>query len=257
MAVVTHMARARGIKPGFFTNDALVELPFSTRLLFIGLWTIADKEGRLLDRPKKIRMEIFPADDVDCEQGLTQLADKGFLLRYEVAGVRYIQVMNWRKHQNPHIKETDSQLPAPEIPGLAPEIPVQAGLIPDSGFLTPDPLKRAGALVFHESLPTDAWDEWITFRKSKRYPTDDITLRKHLKLLARHPADVQRQIIDASINSNWQGLFEPKTKQPQQPAKRERPPTPAEVAEARRRAAEDNHAAMQKLGLAGTLKGMP
>ena len=31
------MARARNIKPGFFTNDELVELPFATRLLFIGL----------------------------------------------------------------------------------------------------------------------------------------------------------------------------------------------------------------------------
>ena len=71
------MARARNIKPGFFTNDELVELPFSTRLLFIGLWTIADREGRMVDRPKKIKMEIFPADDVDCDQALTQLADSG------------------------------------------------------------------------------------------------------------------------------------------------------------------------------------
>ena len=52
------MARARNIKPGFFTNDELVELPFATRLLFIGLWTIADREGRMVDRPKKIKMEI-------------------------------------------------------------------------------------------------------------------------------------------------------------------------------------------------------
>ncbi len=62
------MARARNIKPGFFRNAELVELPFEARLLFIGLWTIADREGRLEDRPKQIKMEVFPADNVDCNQ---------------------------------------------------------------------------------------------------------------------------------------------------------------------------------------------
>lgn len=139
------MARARNIKPGFFTNDELVELSFAVRLLFIGLWTIADKEGRLADRPKKIKMEIFPADDVDINASLGELQDKGFLRRYEVAGVRYIQIVNWAKHQNPHIKEAPSLIPdengqAPEIPVQAPEIPEGAGLIVDSLNLIPDSL---------------------------------------------------------------------------------------------------------------------
>ena len=41
------MARARNIKPGFFRNADLAELTFEARLLFIGLWTLADSEGRL------------------------------------------------------------------------------------------------------------------------------------------------------------------------------------------------------------------
>lgn len=130
------MARARNIKPGFFTNDQLVELPFEVRLLFIGLWTLADKAGRLNDRPKKIKMELFPADNVDCDRALSMLAEHGFLCRYEVTGNRYIQIINWDKHQNPHIKEADSVIP--EIPVLAQEKPEGAGLIPDSGFLIPD-----------------------------------------------------------------------------------------------------------------------
>ena len=55
------MARARNIKPGFFLNEELVELPFSTRLLFIGLWTLADRDGRMEDKPKRIKMSLFPA----------------------------------------------------------------------------------------------------------------------------------------------------------------------------------------------------
>jgi len=108
------MARARNIKPGFFTNDELVELPFATRLLFIGLWTIADREGRVVDRPKKIKMEIFPADDVDCEQALGQLADSGFIARYQADGIKVIEIANFAKHQAPHSTEKDSALPDAE-----------------------------------------------------------------------------------------------------------------------------------------------
>lgn len=108
------MARARNIKPGFFTNDELVELPFATRLLFIGLWTIADREGRVVDRPKKIKMEIFPADDVDCDQALAQLAESGFITRYQADGIKVIEIANFAKHQAPHSTEKDSALPDAE-----------------------------------------------------------------------------------------------------------------------------------------------
>lgn len=108
------MARARNIKPSFFTNEELVELPFEFRLLFIGLWTLADREGRLEDRPKRIKMAIFPADNVDVDAGLSALQESGFILRYAATGIRVIQVLNFAKHQNPHIREAVSELPSPD-----------------------------------------------------------------------------------------------------------------------------------------------
>lgn len=141
------MARARNIKPAFFMNEVLVGLPFEYRLLFIGLWTLADREGRLEDRPVRIKMELFPADNVDTDAGLQALHDAGFILRYEADGARYIQVLTWRKHQNPHVKEAGSTIPAPGEHGAstiqAPEVPERAGLIPDS--LIPDTEKPSGA----------------------------------------------------------------------------------------------------------------
>ena len=105
------MARARNIKPAFFTNDELVELPFETRLLFIGLWMLADREGRIVDRPKKIKMEIFPADDVDCEKSISLLESSGFIGRYEFGNHRVIEILKFIKHQSPHSTEKDSLLP--------------------------------------------------------------------------------------------------------------------------------------------------
>ncbi len=109
------MARSRNIKPGFFTNDELAEIEPLGRLLFAGLWTIADREGRLEDRPKRIKAEILPYDDCDVDYLLQQLHDRNFILRYEVNGKRYIQVVNFKKHQNPHVKEPPSTIPAPDL----------------------------------------------------------------------------------------------------------------------------------------------
>lgn len=111
------MARARNIKPGFFKNELLAEMPPETRLLFMGLWCLADREGRFEDRPKKIKMELFPCDSFSIEDSLAMLAKDGFLLRYEVDGKRYAQVVNFTKHQMPHHKEVPSEIPAP--PGCA------------------------------------------------------------------------------------------------------------------------------------------
>ena len=107
------MARSRNIKPGFFTNDDLAECPVEARLLFAGLWTVADREGRGEDRPKKIKVLVLPFDDVNVDSLMQALHDKGFIRRYEVDGDRYFQVMNWAKHQNPHHKEIASVIPAP------------------------------------------------------------------------------------------------------------------------------------------------
>lgn len=144
------MARSRNIKPGFFTNDQLAELPALTRLLFIGLWTIADRAGRIEDRPKKIRAECMPYDDIDADEALQALCVSGFITRYESGGIRCIQVQNWDKHQNPHVKEQASSLPewckhhtstVQEQDNHQTSMEV-AGLIPDSGFLIPDSLVK-------------------------------------------------------------------------------------------------------------------
>jgi hypothetical protein len=138
------MARARNIKPAFFKNEDLAELPFDVRLMFIGLWTLADREGRLEDRPKRIKMELFPADDVDVDAGLWALQERGFIIRYEADNQQCIQVVAFAKHQAPHIREAPSALPAPEQ-GTA-----KAGARHDLGGC--EALPRSPESLFSESL---------------------------------------------------------------------------------------------------------
>src|SRR5215475_4054471 len=81
--------RIRTIKPAFFDNEELAALPSLTRLFFIGLWTVADREGRLEDRPLRLRAQILPYDEADADAMLTQLDRAGFIQRYTVDGNHY------------------------------------------------------------------------------------------------------------------------------------------------------------------------
>lgn len=208
------MARARNIKPGFFTNERLATLPFEARLLFEGLWLLADHEGRLEDRPGRIKGEIFPHDNLDVDALLNMLhitADEGdghtFIIRYKVDGKRFIWIPKFSEHQHPHKKErdipsrippygqvrsnTDPEIPGVdrEIPGVDPEIPGPTRLIPDSGFLIPDTGYRNGATG------------------EKRPPAPDLS-DSFEEIYARHPKKGHR-ISAQGAYSHIRGIREP------------------------------------------------
>lgn len=105
------MARIRNIKHGFFTSEQLADCSAPARLCFAGLWVLADREGRLEDRPRRIKAELFSYDDWNVDELLNELAKVNLIERYEVGGVRYIQVTKFKTHQNPHPHEVASKLP--------------------------------------------------------------------------------------------------------------------------------------------------
>jgi hypothetical protein len=107
------MPRKRDLKPSFFKNEDLGSLDPFARLLFAGLWCWADREGRLEDRPKRIKFEILPYDDVNVSKLLDLLHDNSFIIRYEVSGKKCIQIQSWKKHGNPHPQESSYDLPEP------------------------------------------------------------------------------------------------------------------------------------------------
>ena len=107
--------RARNIKPGFFENEELAELPFEARLLYIGLWCLADREGRFEYRPKRIKALLFPYDDIDVECHLMSLHVMTLISLYKHENKLFAYLPNFKKHQNPHPHEAKSVLPDPEM----------------------------------------------------------------------------------------------------------------------------------------------
>lgn len=157
------MARARNIKPALFTNEILgVGHPLCT-LLFQGLWVLADRAGRLEDRPLRIKAEIFPYREADVDAMLHWLAHKGFIVRYQAEGKAFIEVLNFTKHQNPHKNEKESEIPSvsdgcitsdflgtrSELIGSTPA----DSLSSDSDLLIPDSLIPDVLITDSETLP--------------------------------------------------------------------------------------------------------
>jgi hypothetical protein len=119
------MARIRTIKPEFFTSDDVCALSPFARLMFIGCWCEADREGRLEWRPRTLKRKYLPEDVCDADVVAQELVDKGLIALY---GQGLAVVSGFKKHQVINLREAQSKLPEPPegacnacaIPAIAP-----------------------------------------------------------------------------------------------------------------------------------------
>jgi hypothetical protein len=97
------MARIRTIKPEFWGDPKTARVSRDARLLFIGLLNESDDEGRQLGSPRKIAGEVFPNDeDVTLKligRWLDELEKVGFVRRYVVDEIPYLQIVGFTAHQ--------------------------------------------------------------------------------------------------------------------------------------------------------------
>jgi len=173
------MARIRTIKPEFWTDEKVVELSAFARLLFIGVWNFCDDDGRMVFSPKRMKMQIFPADDVDCGALVGELGRQELVTLYAVDSVEYLQVSGFAKHQKID-KRSASKLPPPpdsaDFPRISPSpadgregikegngmegikalVPIEAGDVPPTRPAKPakpDCPHQEIIALYHELLP--------------------------------------------------------------------------------------------------------
>ncbi|MGE5585774.1 MAG: hypothetical protein ACM309_09655 [Bacillota bacterium] len=118
------MARQRFIHPEFWTDPNIGQMTPVERLFFIGCFSNADDEGRLLGNPAYLRSIIFPYDDMSIDDVRTMrdrvIATCKNLVLYEVDSVEYLAFRKWREYQKPKYP-TPSKLPLPPEEGNPPE----------------------------------------------------------------------------------------------------------------------------------------
>lgn len=105
------MARIRTIKPEFFTSDDICALSPMARILYIGLWCEADREGRFAWTPSGFKRRYLPDDACDIDALCAELTSRTLVVRYGDC-LAYIPTFSTHQHVNP--REQASRLPAPE-----------------------------------------------------------------------------------------------------------------------------------------------
>lgn len=137
------------------------------------------------DRIKRIEAEIFPYEKVDTEMHMHALAmtNPAFIIRYEKNKNRYIQIVNFLRHQAPNKHEKKSDIPPFKCNALSRKC--NAPLIPD--------------VLIPESLYLDRFEQiW------QKYP------KKHGKDKARNffiasvTSDTDWTLIEAALK-NYMG----------------------------------------------------
>jgi hypothetical protein len=112
------MSKIRTVKPDLFRHEQLYEAEqvsgFPLRLLFIALFTVVDAEGRFRWRPRQLKLDILPYDEIDFNAALSALVEFGFVQYYEYQGEYYGAIPTWHKHQSINQREPDSVLPDPQ-----------------------------------------------------------------------------------------------------------------------------------------------
>jgi hypothetical protein len=106
--------RSRNIKPGFYTNEDLAECSCWARLIFPGLWMMADKNGVLENRPKRIKAQLLPFDSVEIEPLIGELEARKLVVKFEKNGASYLWIPGFMKHQSPHYSEKTIGIQPPD-----------------------------------------------------------------------------------------------------------------------------------------------
>lgn len=110
------MPRKRMIDPSIWTDENFGELSERGRLLFIGLFSMADDEGRGEASAKVLKSKIFPYDEglriADVSKTLKEIGSKMSVDFYARNGREYYALRNWKTWQKVE-KPTPSRIPAP------------------------------------------------------------------------------------------------------------------------------------------------
>lgn len=110
------MARRRMIDPNFWQSEDISNLSIFSRLLFIGMFSNADDEGRGRANINYLRSSIFPYDDITTKQveaALEEIATHTSITLYVVEGNQYYLFQNWSKWQRVD-KPKSSLIPLPD-----------------------------------------------------------------------------------------------------------------------------------------------
>lgn len=199
------------IDPEYWSDEEIGRWSAHARLMYIGLWNIADDEGRFKAADELLNAQLFPYDrKVSIKKLKAELGNK--VQWYEANGLKYGFIRNFSKHQKID-HPSESKLPIPpkfDEPSMNPPRIVPPNIIEDN--IIEDNI--SGRVVFPPSFDNEvfkkAWGNWKEFRvqiRKKIVPASEPEALVALHRLSDGNSLLAIQIISQSIANGWQGLF--------------------------------------------------
>lgn len=105
--------RIRSIKPEFWESESLGRVSREARLLFIGLFSCCDDQGRARASSRLLASRLYPYDDDAFKKlpaWIAELQKEGCIRIYQVDGESYLDIPKWLNHQKID-KPSASKLP--------------------------------------------------------------------------------------------------------------------------------------------------
>jgi hypothetical protein len=207
------MARIRTIKPEFWTDEKLSECSLSARLLFIGLISFADDDGRMEYAPARLRMQVFPCGAVATKkliEYIGELHEHSLIRLYTVAGKEFLDIPNFLKHQRIN-RPTPSKIPPFSESSVSPHgvvVSPPSGMEGNGTGKEGKGEKSAPAAPLPEviGLNKSVWELWFQYRKASKKPIKDVSLLEAMRELASYGED-QEGVVKQAIAAGYQGLW--------------------------------------------------
>lgn len=83
------MANEKHLTPRIFSTEEFGLASLESRLMFVGLATLSNKSGVFRWKPRTLKYRIMPADDVNPDDVLAELVDRGLVRRFVNNGKAY------------------------------------------------------------------------------------------------------------------------------------------------------------------------
>ena len=96
------MARKRQIDPDIWTSEQFINLSIEARLMFIGMISLADDEGRLKGNSLYLKTNLYPADNYTTDKikkWRDEVINQLLTHYYQVNGQELLWLPNFRKYQ--------------------------------------------------------------------------------------------------------------------------------------------------------------
>jgi len=207
------VARIRTIKPDFFTSDDICALSPHARLLYIGLWCEADREGRLQWSPNAFKRRYLPDDKCDIDKVCLELRSRELVVVYGESG-EFAYIPTFLDHQKPNPREAQSTLPDPDLHASNldlhasnPDLLAQGGKEGKGKEGKGREDARASMSDSEHEEVLNAYAEFVMTAQEMNWPTPrNLDPDRKVKLRARlseHGVDGWRQMLAEAKASEW------------------------------------------------------